>query len=288
MGRYDLGEQKKPVGLIIAVLIILVILALVAWLYLKGPKKSDEQVVQEISLPITIPEPPEAEDESIDSSTEIPLDIVEELAEPESTEEDQPLILPPLNESDDLFREEITSLSPNFSEMLTSQQLIQKYLVIINDFSQSQRPRKHMLFLRLKEPFHVERDEHGIFMSQRSYQRYDELAQGFAAIDDEAAIKAYQRLRPLMLQVYAGFAYPDEYQMEDIFQKAAAEIIAAPVIEGRIALVKPSVRYKFADKKLEALSSLHKQMLRMGPENTRIIQKKLRALIQRLVQINKE
>jgi hypothetical protein len=95
-------------------------------------------------------------------------------------------------------------------------------------------------------------------------------------------LAVYKKFRPLLLQVFAEFSYPAEHQLEDILVKAAAEILAAPVIEEPIALVRPSVRYKFADKKLEALSPVSKQMIRMGPENTRIIQNKVRLLVEEL------
>jgi hypothetical protein len=48
------------------------------------------------------------------------------------------------------------------------------------------------------------------------------------------------------------------------------------------------VHYKFADSKLEKLSALDKQMLRMGPDNTRLIQKKMRELVQVLIASEQE
>ncbi|MGZ8931621.1 MAG: DUF3014 domain-containing protein, partial [Methylosarcina sp.] len=65
-------------------------------------------------------------------------------------------------------------------------------------------------------------------------------------------------------------------------RKAAAEIISAPIRTERLAVVRPSVHYKFADPALEALNPVHKQMLRLGPENTKIIQNKLRRLVEAL------
>ena len=56
----------------------------------------------------------------------------------------------------------------------------------------------------------------------------------------------------------------------------------APILEGPIPLVRPSVRYEFADPSLEARSALHKQMLRMGPRNTRLLQRKAGELAQEL------
>jgi hypothetical protein len=45
------------------------------------------------------------------------------------------------------------------------------------------------------------------------------------------------------------------------------------------------VLYKYADSELENASPVHKQMLRMGPENTRIIQQKVRLLLEGLVNL---
>lgn len=69
----------------------------------------------------------------------------------------------------------------------------------------------------------------------------------------------------------------------DIIRAAVGKILQAPIVKGKVAVVRPSVRYKFADPKLEKLSALDKQMLRMGPENTQIIQQKLRNFMQDLI-----
>jgi hypothetical protein len=82
-----------------------------------------------------------------------------------------------------------------------------------------------------------------------------------------------------MLQVFAEFSYPKDFTLETIIKKAAGEIIATPVVEGQISLIRPSVLYKFADPKLEALNAVQKQMIRMGPENTKIIQNKCREFL---------
>lgn len=82
-----------------------------------------------------------------------------------------------------------------------------------------------------------------------------------------------------MLQVFAEFSYPQDITLESIVKKAAGEILATPAIEGQVALIRPSVYYKFADAKLEALNPVQKQMIRMGPENTRIIQAKCREFL---------
>ena len=61
-------------------------------------------------------------------------------------------------------------------------------------------------------------------------------------------------------------------------------LLAAPVPEGPIVLVRPNVLYEFADPDLEALSTGHKLLLRMGPNNAGTLKRKLEAFRARLVQ----
>jgi len=289
MGRYDKPEQKTPRALIITVIALIVIAALLTGLYLGRTKGRQETDITQLTLPAA--DKHKIKVDTIATTLPERAQVNSQLtAKIESKEVVEKRInLPPLRESDPLFRQEIERLSLDFRPELTARHLLEKYLQVVNDFSQGQRISKHMRFLRLQEPFLVENDgQGGWFIAQRGYQRYNRLAQAFANIDVDLAIRIYQKLQPLMLQVFAGFGYPETYHLEDIFQKAAAEIMAAPIINNRIAVVRPSVDYKFANKKLEALNPVQKQMLRMGPDNTQMIQKKLRELVERLVQINKE
>ncbi|MCK5355864.1 MAG: DUF3014 domain-containing protein, partial [Methyloprofundus sp.] len=103
------------------------------------------------------------------------------------------------------------------------------------------------------------------------------------SINKQAAVALYKKYFPLFKIVFAELSYPDNYQLMDSIKAATGKVLQAPVITGKIEVIHPSVRYKFADPKLEKLSALDKQMLRMGPENTRMIQNKLRELIEALI-----
>ena len=194
-------------------------------------------------------------------------------------QQDASFILPDLDHSDALLREEMTGISPMLSGWLNTDQLVRKYVVIANDFSQGLRLEKNLRFLELDQPFAVDQDNENLFIATKSYQRYDRLAAAINALDVQATLAVYKKFRPLLVQVFREFSYPDEYSLEDIFTKAAAVILAAPARDGQIALERQSARYKFADQQLEALNPVHKQMLRMGPDNTRIIQNKLRLFV---------
>ena len=123
----------------------------------------------------------------------------------------------------------MTGISPALAEWLNTDQLIRKYVVIANDFSQGLRLEKHLRFLELDQPFAVDQDNEKLFIATKSYQRYDRLAAAINALDVQATLAVYKKFRPLLLQVFKEFSYPDEYSLEDIFTKAAAVILAAPV-----------------------------------------------------------
>jgi hypothetical protein len=187
--------------------------------------------------------------------------------------------LPNLLDSDVLIRQELGKISPGLLPWLGADQLVRRYMIVVNDFAQGQRIASHMSFLRMEEPFLVEMNGNELFISAKSYHRYNNLVQAVQSINAAMAIKIYKQIRPLMLQVFAEFGYPKENGLETILKKAVAQILIVPVLEGPIELIRPSLFYKFADTKLESLNSVQKQILRMGPANTRIIQAKLREFL---------
>ncbi|MGR9051246.1 MAG: DUF3014 domain-containing protein, partial [Gammaproteobacteria bacterium] len=200
-----------------------------------------------------------------------------------TTATETPLTLPALEDSDTLFREKVTALSPELAPWLKSDHLIENGIVIINDFAEGQRLAKHMRTFKLQEAFVADSDEQGLYVPGDGYRRYDPFVAAIDAISIPEAVALYTTFKPLARQVFDRFDYPADYDVDDIVKKATAEILAAPVIESRINLIRTSVNYKFADPKLEALSPVQKQMLRMGPRNTRILQNKLRLLLEVLV-----
>ena len=282
MGRYNRTKNNKPVGVIVVIALILIGLAGGGWFYFVNLKQEEGAVYETKILNI-----PPASEVSIDESELEPALINNRRPDIEALDDAQALrnqlfVLPELRSSDGPFREAIIRVSPGLVPWLNTGQLIRKYVLIANDFSQGLWLEKHMRFLKPGQPFTVDEADSGMFISHKSFQRYDGLAAAINAMDVKSSMAIYKNFRPLLLQVFAEFSYPPEHQLEDILVKAAAEILAAPTIEEPIALVRPSVLYKFADKKLETLSPVSKQMIRMGPENTRIIQNKVRLLVEEL------
>jgi len=218
--------------------------------------------------------------------------------EPESLKVEEDLqtevggvVLPELQNSDAEFKQDVLAISGSaqLKQGLFKEKIINKAIASVNDMAQGMRPPAKVLReLKLSKPFLVIPRGDKIYVSPKSYQRYDQLAHAINEIDSQAAVALYKKYLPLFDLVFKEFSYPKSYQVLDIFKAAVGKVLQAPIVTGRIEVVHPSVHYKFADPKLEKLSALDKQMLRMGPDNTRLIQNKLREIVQELIASEQE
>ena len=71
--------------------------------------------------------------------------------------------------------------------------------------------------------------------------------------------------------------YPDE-DFNATLEKAISNLLETPIVEKRIYIEKDVVTYIMTDPDLENLNSAQKHLLRMGPDNMRVIQSKLREI----------
>ena len=284
MSRYEqkVNRKSSPVLMIVVVMIFAV---LAVWLYQKNKQGTDIDV-KTIDIPLAKP--------ALDSGKK-QLPVVDGAERTGSEKKlinesvEQKIVIPTvikLEESDETFRKDLGNISESLLTWFQVKDVIRKYIVIINDLSQNQILYKHRKFLKMPQNFVVKEDAQGLYIGQESYARYDQLANAISSLDVQKGLDLYLTFRPLFKQVYDEFGYPAEYQLEDIFMKAAASVLEAPIINGRVSLRRYSVGYKFADAKLEVLNGVEKQMLRMGPDNTQKIQVKLRQLVEAISVLN--
>ena len=286
MQEQNINSSNKPALVIIGIVIVVLIVGLL--LFLLADKDDASSNVQSSKQVLLIPEvdsqfsieiPAERKYENLDFPSQLPRyddgGLQFEASAP----------LPVLAKSDPEFTQDVLSISAQLQHGLFKKQLIRKSIFSINDLAQGMRPPVKRLreLSFLSKPFSVSEVDDKMYISKASYRRYDQLAHAVNSIDSQAAVAVYQKFLPLFQQVFAEFSYPQNYQVLDIIKAATAKILDAPVITGKIEVIRPTVYYKFANPKLEKLSALDKQMLRMGPENTRLIQNKLRELVEALI-----
>src|SRR5262249_42566348 len=132
--------------------------------------------------------------------------------------------------------------------------------------------------LRPSTPFRVvERDGH-IYVDPRNDERYSPLAEAVASIDAQSSASLYATLKPRIEEAHRELGQPDG-SFDRTLERAIVELLETPVPSGQVR-VQPhgGLGYGFADSRVEDLTAPQKQLLRMGPENARIVQARLREI----------
>jgi hypothetical protein len=187
--------------------------------------------------------------------------------------------LPPLAESDGLVRSLAGGLSPHASlaDWLSKGGNIERFVAAVDAVASGETPRPLLLFLAPGGSFRVVERDGQVFLDPKSYERWDGVAEVVATIDAPRAVEVYRTLRPLCETAYRDLGHPDG-RFDDAVAHALRVLLATPNLEGDVELAPRVVTYAFADPKLEGLSPVQKQLLRMGPRNVRLVQTELRAL----------
>lgn len=193
-------------------------------------------------------------------------------------------ILPSLNKSDKIVLLSASTLSTaqNFSKKLVENNVISRFVVFTDNLSRGAILGGFSPLLKPQGQF-LKYDKNGsMFLSPAGYKRYNSYANIINKLNLRIVMKEYRRFMPLIDKAYNEIGY-DKGEFTETLIEAINNINSAPIIKYKIKLVAPSAMYKFANSKLEGLNHVQKQMIRMGPYNTRIIQTKLAKLKKKLV-----
>ncbi|MCB1701523.1 MAG: DUF3014 domain-containing protein [Pseudomonadales bacterium] len=257
------------------VLLILAIIAVGAVLWQTLKEQAVETVPEpEVVTPVVIEAPPLPAAEDIPERTE-PV-VVE--TETEEVVEVAP-VLPPLEESDVLVREQFAAAGagPALEPIGQQENLIQQGVVLIDGFSRGEVLRKLLPLPAPAVAFPVEELDGQMYMNPQGYARYNDYAESIAGLDTQSVVNSFHLMRPLLEQAYGQLGLnPGDF--DNAVVRTLDRILATPEIDEPIALTRKSVMYKYADPKLEQLAPIQKQLLRMGPENIRRIKEQARAL----------
>ncbi|MDH3254998.1 MAG: DUF3014 domain-containing protein [Acidobacteriota bacterium] len=193
--------------------------------------------------------------------------------------------LPALDASDELVRELARALSanPKLASWLVTDDIVRRFVVAVDNIGEGETPRAQLGFMAPPGSFRTSEQQGRTFIDPAGYRRYDVVAEVFSSLDTEGTVDLYRRLEPLIAQAYEDLGYP-ERRFDDALRRAARVVLDAPSVTGAIEL-EPAVRsFRFADERLENLDPVHKQLLRLGPQNLAKIQAKTKALLEVLEQ----
>lgn len=264
-------SQNRPV--IIALVVVgLLIIGLIIYSAISSDPKP-EVVTQKIAVPKPepVPVPVEPEPEYVPPPVSIlPVEEEEEEVAPA-------FILPLLDNSDQLIRDGVVSLSRHegINAWLAPNELIRKFVAFVDSIASGQVAKDPVRILAPQGPFQVRQISETVFeLDEASYDRYNFFTEVVGSLDSRRAAEFYQLVNPMLQEAYEELGYPDQ-KFNDVVFKGIGRLLETPVINGQIRLVRPVVMYEFEDKRLESLSAAQKQLIRMGPKNSRALQVKL-------------
>ena len=251
--------------------IILIVFGVVGWTYrdqLFGLAEPEPAAVAEPAEPVASDEPAGPQHPMPEMSGHM---VTGELVD-----------LPPLDDSDAYFLLEIAgTFGPAIESLLVREAVIDRRGTTIDNRPRQALPEKVRPVGQLKEPFATDTKEGEVVLGITSYARYDALIAQLYYADLDAVYDTYRRFYPLFQKSYERLGYPDGY-FNDRLVEVIDHLIAAPLPDAPIVLVRPNVLYEFADPELEALSSGQKLMLRMGPDNSATLKRLLAKFRDRL------
>ncbi len=193
------------------------------------------------------------------------------------TEENIETIQVALDKSDDVVRNLGRSLSDHaqYAKWLTSRGLIRRVVASVDNIANGESPRAHFDFFKTDQKFKILIKDDKTFIDPASYNRYNTAADVFNSLDTTGCMSLYRQLKPAFQEAYKELGYPQK-DFQETLQKAISNLLAVPVVEGNIEVRKKILSYAFVDSELEKMSEAQKHLFRMGPENIKIIQDKLK------------
>lgn len=263
-------SENRPV--IIA--LILVGLAIVVFvIYSMTDRTQDSPAV---SQPLAIPAP-KTEAVETEEETELEMEQVVEAPIKIDDETAPAFVLPLLNDSDQLIRDGVVSLTRHegVNAWLSPNELIRKFVAFVDGVAVGQVVKDPVWILAPEGPFLAQQISEKVYLLDgASYKRYDFFTAVVVSLDARRAAEFFVLVRPMLQQAYDELGYPNR-KFDDVVFQAIGRLLETPVINEPIRLVRPVVMYQFENKKLESLSAAQKQLIRMGPKNTRTLQVKL-------------
>jgi len=269
----DKAADDKANPIILAILFagILATLAFILITGDYGESEVPEQTAEIAPVDIEMVPAPEPEPDPIEEEVaEVAEEVLPELP-PEATVTEET--------ADAYAREIIESVNGGkaLAQFVAGDYIVERAVAIIDALRRGEVPYKLLPVGRPSKPFLISDDGLRVTMDPSSFNRYDVFAQWVNGIDVLAIVELLNEYEQIATEALSRMGVGD-FDIRSAVLAATTEILATPIAPESAELMKREANWVYMDPELEALSSLQKQVLRMGPRNSEIIQAKAREL----------
>ena len=269
--QFDIARQQRgaisaaQAGVIVVLLLVIaggVVLLTGIW-----PPKGEP-------TPTATAPPPEPPPSPIMTAIEEPAPEPSEPPPPPPEPVEDPL--PRLEESDDAVRDAVGDipLGTAGQQYLMPGNIIERSASLIYLMAQGDVPYKLLPVPRPKAAFPIMDDGTQVVTDPAGFERYDALTQWLQSLDLESLLSSLEWFIPLFKEAWSYYGEdPAAFDMAVVITLDL--VIATPEIDlSEARLIRKEAVWIFEDPAIEGLAPIQKQVLRMGPENAKILKAK--------------
>ncbi|MEZ5702814.1 MAG: DUF3014 domain-containing protein [Burkholderiaceae bacterium] len=282
-------RSRFPFLPVVVALVLAAVAAYQAWRYYQTQSMQPEPVVTEPAVSQPAADPPAV----AEAPTPVEAPAIENPIEPmEPTGPDAPPVaLPALADANELVKAQLGTLLSR-QDLLTFLQLdgfVEKAVATVDNLARPTAASRLWPVNPTPERFSTQVGSGGVeVINPANSQRYAPVVRLIESVDSAKAVGVYRTLYPLFQQAYEALGFPNAY-FNDRLVEVIDHLIATPVpveppavalvaVKGSVPSLRPWVRYEYVDPELEGLSAGRKILIRVGPENQRRLQAKLKDL----------
>lgn len=264
---HAVGAQRGSFSAVQAGLIVVFLLVIAGGaVFLTGIWPPEEEPAPSVTTPPPAPPPAPVVTEIEELAPEPPPPSPAPVEEP----------LPRLEESDDAVRDAVGDipLGTAGQQYLTPGNIIERSASVVYLMAQGDVPYKLLPISRPKAAFLFSDDGTQVVTDPAGFARYDALTQWLESLDLESLSSSLEWFIPLFREAWSY--YGEDLAAFDMAVVIMLDlVIATPEVDlSETRLIRKEAVWIFEDPAIEGLPPIQKQVLRMGPENAKVLKAK--------------
>ena len=178
---------------------------------------------------------------------------------------------------DQYARESIDAVNGGkaLAQFVAGDYVVERAVAIIDALRRGEVPYKLLPVGKPSTTFPISDNGLRVTLDTAGFSRYDGFAQWVGGLDTPALVSLLNDYEMIATQALTRMGVTD-FDIRSAVLAATTQILSTPQVSVDAELMRREANWVYMDPELEALSSLQKQVLRMGPENADIVQQKAR------------
>jgi len=178
---------------------------------------------------------------------------------------------------DQYARESIDAVNGGkaLAQFVAGDYVVERAVAIIDALRRGEVPYKLLPVGKPSTTFPISDNGLRVTLDTAGFSRYDGFAQWVGRLNTPALVSLLNDYEMIATQALTRMGVTD-FDIRSAVLAATTQILSTPQVAVDAELMRREANWVYMDPELEALSSLQKQVLRMGPENADIVQQKAR------------